>query len=73
LTPGRISAAVTASARWRMTRDREAGQAAAGVAAETARDLDHLLEWATWTDDDVEQMVRGLVTRMREVEAALLP
>jgi hypothetical protein len=42
-------------------------------AAETARDLDYLLERATWTDDDLEQMVRGLAARMREVEAALLP
>jgi hypothetical protein len=40
-------------------------------AAEQARDLDYLLEQATWTDADVEQMVRGLAARMRQVEAAL--
>jgi hypothetical protein len=41
--------------------------------AETTRDLDYLLERATWTDADVKQMVRGLAARMRQVEAALLP
>jgi hypothetical protein len=41
--------------------------------AELARDLDYLLERATWTDEDVKAMVQGLAHRLREIEALVFP